>query len=60
LIEAAREKIILVSGADKAGAVAHALDGPDQPVQCPAQLTRGGIWIMDRDAASGLRHALPR
>ncbi len=56
VIAAAREKIILVSGADKAGAVARALEGPDQPVQCPAQLARDGIWIMDRAAASGLRH----
>ena len=55
VIAAAREKIILVSGAGKAGAVAQALEGPDQPVQCPAQLARDGVWIMDRAAASGLR-----
>ena len=60
VIAAAREKIILVSGADKAGAVAQALEGPDQPDQCPAQLARDGIWIMDRAAASGLRHKPPR
>jgi 6-phosphogluconolactonase len=59
VIAAAREKIILVSGAGKAGAVAQALEGPDQPIQCPAQLARDGIWIMDRDAASGLRHPPP-
>jgi 6-phosphogluconolactonase len=60
VIAAARVKIILVSGAGKAGAVAQALEGPDQPVQCPAQLARDGIWIMDRAAASGLSHAPPR
>jgi 6-phosphogluconolactonase len=60
VIAAAREKIILVSGVDKAVAVAQALEGPDQPVQCPAQLARDGIWIMDRAAASGLRHKSPR
>jgi 6-phosphogluconolactonase len=60
VIAAAREKIILVSGAGKAGAVAQALEGPDQPVQCPAQLARDGIWIMDRAAASGLRPKPPR
>ena len=60
VIAAAREKIILVSGAGKAGAVAQALEGPDQPVQCPAQLARDGIWIMDRAAASGLHHRPPR
>jgi len=60
VIAAALEKIILVSGADKAGAVAQALEGPDQPIQCPAQLARDGIWIMDSAAASGLRHEPPR
>jgi 6-phosphogluconolactonase len=60
VIAAARVKIILVSGAGKAGAVAQALEGPDQPEQCPAQLARDGIWIMDHAAASGLRHAPPR
>jgi len=60
VIAAAREKIILVSGAGKAGAVAQALEGPDQPIQSPAQLARDGIWIMDRAAASVLRHQPPR
>jgi 6-phosphogluconolactonase len=60
VIAAARKKIILVSGAGKAGAVAQALEGPDQSIQCPAQLARDGIWIMDRAAASGLRHEPPR
>jgi len=60
VISAAREKIILVTGAGKAGAVAQALEGPDQPIQCPAQLARDGIWIMDSAAASGLRHEPPR
>ena len=60
VIAAAREKIILVTGAGKAGAVAQALEGPDQPIQCPAQLARDGTWIMDRAAASSLRHEPPR
>jgi 6-phosphogluconolactonase len=51
VIAAAREKIILV---------AQALEGPDQPIQCPAQLVRDGIWIMDRAAASGLRNKTER
>lgn len=55
VIAAAREKIILASGAGKAGAVAQALEGTNQPAQCPAQLARDGVWIMDRAAASGLR-----
>ncbi|MBI3539501.1 MAG: 6-phosphogluconolactonase [Candidatus Eisenbacteria bacterium] len=60
VIAAAREKIILVSGSGKAGAVARALEGPQNPDACPAQLARDGIWIMDRAAASGLRHPPPR
>ena len=60
VIAAAREKIILVNGAGKADAAAQALEGPDQHIQCPAQLARDGIWIMDRAAASGLRHEPPR
>ncbi|MBI3576002.1 MAG: 6-phosphogluconolactonase [Gammaproteobacteria bacterium] len=59
VIAAAREKIILVSGSGKAGAVAQALEGPQNPDACPAQLARDGIWIMDRAAASGLRHQPP-
>ncbi len=60
VIAAAREKIILVSGSGKAVAVAQALEGPDQPAQCPAQLARDGLWIMDRAAASGLRNKTER
>jgi 6-phosphogluconolactonase len=60
VIVAAVNKIVLVSGAEKAGAVAQALEGPQNPDACPAQLARDGIWIMDRAAASGLRHQPPR
>jgi 6-phosphogluconolactonase len=54
VIAAAVNKIVLVSGSGKAGAVAQALEGPQKPDACPAQLARDGIWIMDRAAASGL------
>lgn len=60
VIVAAVNKIVLVSGSGKAGAVAQALEGPQNPDACPAQLARDGIWIMDRAAASGLRHQPPR
>ncbi len=50
--------IVLVSGSEKAKAVAEALEGPEHPVDCPAQLARRGIWIMDRAAASALRRKL--
>ena len=60
VIAAAVNKIVLVSGSGKAGAVAQALEGPQNPDACPAQLARDGIWIMDRAAASGLHHKPPR
>ncbi len=60
VIVVAVNKIVLVSGAGKAGAVAQALEGPQNLDACPAQLARDGIWIMDRAAASGLRHQPPR
>jgi len=55
VIAEAIEKIVLASGSGKAGAVAQALEGPDGPDRCPAQLVRDGIWIMDRAAAAALR-----
>ena len=60
VIAAAVHKIVLVGGSGKAGAVAQALEGPENPDACPAQLARDGIWIMDRAAASGLRPKPPR
>lgn len=60
VIAAAVNKIVLVSGSGKAGAVAQALEGPQNPDACPAQLARDGIWIMDRAAASGLHPKPPR
>jgi 6-phosphogluconolactonase len=57
VIRAARIRIMLVSGANKAPAVARACEGPEDPFSCPAQLARDGYWIMDRPAASRLRGA---
>jgi 6-phosphogluconolactonase len=55
-LEAARDGLVLVAGAGKAGAVARAL-GPDaDPAATPAALLRGRTWLLDRAAAS----ALPR
>ena len=51
VIERARERLVLASGAGKADAVARALEGPLDPSAVPAQLARDGIWIVDRDAA---------
>jgi 6-phosphogluconolactonase len=50
----AREVIVLASGAGKAGPVARALEGAWDPLRTPAQLARGGLWILDPAAASEL------
>jgi len=55
VIEQAREVLVLASGAGKADAVARALEGPLDPGAVPAQLARGRLWIVDRDAAGGLQ-----
>lgn len=54
VIAAAVTRIVLASGSGKSAAVARALEGPADPVACPAQLARAGIWIMDHAAASAL------
>jgi 6-phosphogluconolactonase len=54
VIEAAREILMLVSGAGKAEALAHALEGPLDTTAVPAQLARRGTWIVDAAAAGGL------
>jgi len=51
VIESAQVLIVLAEGAAKAAAVARALSAIDEISQCPAQLAREGIWIMDRAAA---------
>jgi 6-phosphogluconolactonase len=55
VIERAREVLVLASGAGKADAVARALEGPFDTGAVPVQLARSRTWIVDRDAASGLR-----
>ncbi len=57
VIAAARRIAVLAAGADKAEAVARALEGPWQPAACPAQLARQAAWFLDREAAAGLRSA---
>lgn len=54
VIAAARARLVLARGPDKAAAVARALQGKDDPEQCPAQLARAGVWLLDTDAAAGL------
>jgi 6-phosphogluconolactonase len=54
VITAARETLVLASGSDKADAVARALEGSWDPHACPAQLARGGWWLLDQRAAAEL------
>ena len=58
VIELARRVIVLARGADKANPIARALAGPWDPVRTPAQLARGGLWILDGEAASALPEPL--
>ena len=51
VIAAARERIVLANGRDKAAAVARALHGSEDASVCPARLARAGLWILDSEAA---------
>src|SRR5262249_56254961 len=54
VIAAARARLVLARGRDKAAAVTRALEGAEEPEQCPVQLARAGVWLLDPDAAEGL------
>lgn len=54
VIAAARAVAVIVTGVGKAAAVARALEGAPAPHEWPVQLARGGVWFLDRDAASRL------
>ena len=54
VIQQAARTLVLASGAEKADAVARALTGPVDVASVPAQLARGGTWILDRAAAGSL------
>ena len=55
VIAAARTIGMMVTGASKASIVATLLDGPDHPMDHPAQLARRGTWLLDDAAASHLQ-----
>ena len=55
VIASAARTLMLVTGTDKAVAVARALEGPDDVAGIPAQLARHGTWILDKAAAQALR-----
>jgi 6-phosphogluconolactonase len=58
VILGSRAIVMLVSGANKAVAVAAAIDGPTDVTRCPGQLLRRADdrvdWMLDTAAASGL------
>lgn len=51
VIAAARHVMVLVTGKDKAPAVARALEGDTPVSDIPAALARHGVWFLDRAAA---------
>jgi 6-phosphogluconolactonase len=62
VLEAARNTVVLATGADKAEALAAVLRGPYDPIKWPAQIgARGGnvTWYLD-GPASGILGDLPK
>ncbi len=55
VIAAAEHVLVLVSGSDKAEALARVLQGPLDTRTLPAQLARRGTWLVDLAAAANLR-----
>jgi len=51
VIRAARERLVVATGADKAEVVRAALTGPVDPLRLPVQHARDGTWLLDRAAA---------
>lgn len=59
VIAAASRVAVLVTGPEKAPAVAHALAGPYQPWDLPIQLALHGVWFMDAAAATVWQERAP-
>jgi 6-phosphogluconolactonase len=55
VIAAARDLLVVASGAGKADQVARALDGPARPDLYPIHLARRATWLLDAGAASQLK-----
>jgi len=58
-LDEAGQAMVLVTGAAKAHAVAAALAGACDPVQCPACGLRGRDWLLDAGAAAELNQDPP-
>jgi 6-phosphogluconolactonase len=54
VIRDAKSTLVLVTGADKANALARVFDPTYAPESTPGQLALAGIWIVDQPAASRL------
>lgn len=54
VLKAARAVVVLAAGGGKAQAVARALEGPLDVGNCPSQLVRDALWLMDHAAAADL------
>ncbi len=52
VLAAARRVAVIATGADKAAAVAQALDGSPDTAAIPARLVRGATWFLDDAAAA--------
>jgi len=59
VIAAARHVAVLVTGSEKAAAVARALDDATPASAIPAVLARHGVWFLDRAAAARLARPVP-
>jgi len=57
VLEAAARIVVMARGAEKARAVARALEGAWDPETCPAQLARRGAWLLDAASAGRLERA---
>lgn len=59
ILNRARSLVFLISGTDKASTLQAVLRGSADPERLPAQLIRPAsgrlLWLVDRDAAKGLR-----
>ena len=59
VIAAARHVVVLVTGKEKAAAVARALDDTTLASEIPAALARHGVWFLDPAAAARLARPVP-
>jgi 6-phosphogluconolactonase len=62
-LRGARRIVYLVTGPEKASAVARALEGDGTPSELPSRAVRPAagepLWVLDREAATGLRSVAP-